>query len=79
MESNDKLRYQIRLRGMDDIREFVNEASHLEGKCELISGRYRVDAKSLISVFTLPIRGEMVVEVEQEQTELPEQMQKFIL
>ena len=77
-ERNDRKRYRIRFRNINDIRIFVNAAVHLKGECELISGRYRVDAKSLIAVFTLPIGGEMMLEVDQSQTELPEQIQQYI-
>lgn len=77
-KSNDRKRYQICFKDVSDIKTFVDAAKSLEGECELISGRYRVDAKSLIAVFTLPIGNRMELEVEQMQTELPEQIRKYI-
>lgn len=48
MEDSNKKRYPIRLRNIKDIMAFVNAANEIDGTCEVITGRYRVDAKSLM-------------------------------
>lgn len=77
-KTNITKRYRIHFADMEDVRAFVDAVNCLEGKCELISERYRVNAKSLIAVLTLPMRSEMTIEVEGLRTELPKQLQRFI-
>lgn len=44
---------EIRLNTVEDVRNFVNDISKLKGDFELISGRYVVDAKSIMGIFSL--------------------------
>ena len=45
----------IRLSSVDDVRAFVNDVSKLNGDFELVSGRYVVDAKSIMGIFSLDL------------------------
>lgn len=78
MEDSNKKRYPIRLRNIKDIKAFVNAANEIDGTCEVITGRYRVDAKSLMGVLSVPISDMAMVEVEQTQDKLPASLRKII-
>lgn len=45
----------IRLRSMEQIRNFVNTISKFEDDIDLCSGRYQVDAKSILGIFSLDL------------------------
>jgi phosphotransferase system HPr-like phosphotransfer protein len=45
----------IILSGVEDVKKFVNLVSGYNFKVELVSGKYTVDAKSIMGVFTLDL------------------------
>lgn len=45
----------VDLNSIEKVKEFVNAVSKLEHNIDLVSGRYRVDAKSLLGVFSLDL------------------------
>ena len=46
---------QIKLTNIQDIREFVNQVILLEYEVDLIQGRYVIDAKSIMGIFSLDL------------------------
>ena len=46
--------------------------------CEVISGRYRVNAKSLIGMLAIPEAKYMIMETEATEEELPLGIQKYL-
>ena len=47
--------YEILLRSITDVKEFVNIISKCEYDVDLVSGRYIVDAKSIMGIFSLDL------------------------
>lgn len=45
----------ITLSSIDDVKVFVNEINMLPCDADLISGRYTVDAKSIMGIFSLDL------------------------
>ncbi len=45
----------IRLTSIEDVKEFVTLANDYEHECDLVSGRYAVDAKSIMGIFSLDL------------------------
>ncbi len=45
----------IILSGVDDVKKFVNFVSDYSFKIELVSGKYAVDAKSIMGIFSLDL------------------------
>lgn len=43
----------IALRSTDEVREFVREVMPLENEYDLISGKYVIDAKSILGIYSL--------------------------
>ena len=46
---------KIMLNTIEDVKEFVNITNRYEFDCDLISGRYAVDAKSIMGIFSLDL------------------------
>ena len=46
---------QISLNSIDKVKSFVNEISKFDFDFDLISGRYIVDAKSLLGIYSLDL------------------------
>lgn len=47
--------YDIRLSTIEDVRNFVNEVTRCDFDVDLASGRYIVDAKSIMGIFSLDL------------------------
>ena len=47
------MKTKIILRGIQDVRKFVNEVTLLDYEVDLEQGRYIVDAKSIMGIFAL--------------------------
>ena len=45
----------ITLEGINDVKKFVNVVSKYEFDVDLLSGRYAVDAKSIMGIFSLDL------------------------
>ena len=46
---------QIKLTNIQDIRNFVNEVILVEYDVDLVQGRYVIDAKSIMGIFSLDL------------------------
>ncbi|MDD3205215.1 MAG: HPr family phosphocarrier protein [Lachnospiraceae bacterium] len=47
--------FNIKLGTVEEIKEFVNEIGKIEGDFDLISGRYTIDAKSIVGILSLDL------------------------
>ena len=50
-----KTETKIRLSSIEDVRNFVELVRQFEGDIDLASGRYIVDAKSIMGIFSLDL------------------------
>ncbi len=55
---------QIRLSTIADVRNFVNIVAAFDGEVDLISGRYVVDGKSIMGIFSLDLLSPITVQTE---------------
>ena len=66
---------EVLLNSIDKVKNFVNTVSRYEGEFDLVSGRYVIDAKSIMGIFSLdlsqPIRLDVHVDAVAEKV-LPE-------
>ena len=71
---------KIRLGGVEDIKAFVNAVSLYEYDIDLKGGRYVVDGKSIMGIFSLDLSSpiEMVIYGDKED-ELIAKVEKYIV
>lgn len=55
--------YMILLTSIDDVKRFVNAAASLVCEADLSSGRYIVDAKSIMGIFSLDLSRPIKLEI----------------
>ena len=53
---------QISLNSIDKVKAFVNDITKFENDFDLVSGRYVIDAKSIMGIFSLDHSRPMIVE-----------------
>ena len=70
----------IKLSTIEDVRSFVNIVTAYTGEVDLSSGRYVVDAKSIMGIFSLDLMSPIKVIVEEEKyEEVVSKIGKFII
>lgn len=70
----------IRLASIQDVRDFVNIASKYNEDIDLASGRYIVDAKSIMGIFSLDLMSPISLTVHSDSCDkLFEEIDRFII
>ncbi len=69
----------IRLNTINDVKDFVNAVTLCDYDVDLVSGRYAIDAKSIMGIFSLDLSRpvEMIIHTD-ECGSLLEKVQKFV-
>ena len=71
---------QITLKGIEDVRNFVKEVILLDYEVDLVQGRYVVDAKSVMGIFSLDLLSPITVQVHSDACEaFLAKIEKFIV
>lgn len=55
--------FNLLINSINDVKDFVNSVSKYDFDVDLISGRYVVDAKSIMGIFSLDLSKPIKVEV----------------
>ena len=63
---------QISLKSIDDVKQFVQTLTVFDGEFELISGKYIVDAKSILGLFSVDLSKTVVLRIDVEKTKMEE-------
>nr|WP_027872308.1 HPr family phosphocarrier protein [[Eubacterium] cellulosolvens] len=61
---------QISLNSIDKVKNFVNSISKFDFDFDLVSGRYVIDAKSIMGIFSLDLSKPIDLNIHSEGTEL---------
>ena len=71
---------KIQLNAINDVKEFVNTVMRFNYDIDLVSGRYAIDAKSIMGIFSLDLSKpiELVAHPE-DPDELVKAISKFIV
>lgn len=61
----------IKLNSIDDVKEFCAQTNNCKFDVDVLSGRYAVDAKSIMGIFSLDLTKEveMVVHADDDESE----------
>lgn len=60
---------EITLTSINDVKNFVNIVNNYDFDVDLVSGRYVVDAKSIMGIFSLDLSKPIKVEVQNDDCE----------
>ena len=72
--------FYIKLLTIEDIRKFVDIVTRQDFDIDLSSGRYVVDAKSIMGIFSLDLMNKILLTAHSDNTEkLEEELAKFIV
>lgn len=60
----------ISLNSIDRVKSFVNEISKFDSDFDLVSGRYVIDAKSIMGIFSLDLSKPITLNIHAENANL---------
>ena len=61
--------FKIMLSSIIDVKNFVNRVNMFDYEIDLVSGRYVVDAKSIMGIFSLELSKPIIARIYSENTE----------
>ena len=71
------MQIRIKMNSAQSVREFVNIINRYDGEMLMHSGRFTVNAKSILGIFSLNLARPIVLEIEEEKM-LPLQVEKLL-
>ena len=69
---------QISLNSIDKVKAFVNEIGKFDCDFDLVSGRYVIDAKSIMGIFSLDLSNPLQLEIEDWKEEYAAVVEKYL-
>lgn len=71
--------FNIMLSSINDVKNFVNVVNKFDYEIDLTSGRYVVDAKSIMGIFSLDLSKPIKVEIHSDDcAEITDELKGFI-
>ena len=70
---------QIKLTNIQDIREFVNKVILLDYEVDLVQGRYVIDAKSIMGLFSLDLSKPIKINAYTNDDKLKEELSRYLV
>lgn len=72
--------FEISLKSINDVKDFVNIVNRYDFDVDLSSGRYIVDAKSIMGIFSLDLSKPIKVELQVEDCgNFCEEVKRFVV
>ena len=69
----------IRLVSIDDVKDFVKKANELDYDVDLSLGKYTVDAKSIMGIFSLDLSRDIELTVHSDSKAFLDQISEYIV
>lgn len=71
---------QISLNSIEKVKSFVNDIARFDSDFDLVSGRYVIDAKSIMGIFSLDLSKPINLNIHaDEDTEIIETLKSYIV
>lgn len=69
----------VNLGSIETVKDFVSVVAHFHGDAELKSGKYVVDAKSIMGIFSLDLSKKLLLELVDPTEEEMKSIDKYIV
>lgn len=68
----------INLDGVETVKRFVNTLTQMSGEFDLIQGKYVVDAKSILGIFSLDLERPIELRIYEQPEMAKKELEDFI-
>ena len=69
----------VKLVSIDDVKDFVKKANMLPYDVDLSLGKYTVDAKSIMGIFSLDLSREIELTIHSDKTDFLNEISAFVV
>ena len=69
----------IRLTSIDDVKDFVKKANELDHDIDLSLGKYTVDGKSIMGIFSLDLSRDIEMTIHSDNTGFLDEIAGFLI
>ncbi|MCM1179058.1 MAG: HPr family phosphocarrier protein [Clostridium sp.] len=72
---------EISLNSIDKVKSFVNDIARFDAEFDLVSGRYVIDAKSIMGIFSLDISQPITLNIhaEGDDAEIMKALEPYVI
>lgn len=70
--------FSVLLRSVDQVKDFVNDMRQIEGDVIILAGKYVIDAKSIMGIFSLDLSHTLQLEIEDWREEYRSVVEKYL-
>ena len=70
---------QISLNSIDKVKSFVNDITRFENDFDLVSGRYVIDAKSIMGILSLDLSKPITLNIYSDDDAIIESLKPFLV
>ncbi|MCI8357044.1 MAG: HPr family phosphocarrier protein [Lachnospiraceae bacterium] len=74
--------YRLNLNSIERVKGFVSAIGNMEGYFDLVSGRYVVDAKSIMGIFSMDLAKEVelrILETNEKISEIEKTIEPYLI
>lgn len=69
--------FPVTLQSVDKVKDFVNDMSRMEGDVLLLAGKFVIDAKSIMGIFSLDLSSPLMLQIEDWKEEYASIIEKY--
>ena len=77
-EQKNTKTFSVRLQSVDKVKGFVNDMGQIEGDVLLLAGKYVIDAKSIMGIFSLDLSHPLQLRIEDWKEEYALVIEKYL-
>ena len=77
-KQNNIKTFRVKLQSMDKVNGFVNAMGQIEGDVLLLAGKYVIDAKSIMGIFSLDLSNPLQLQIEDWKEEYALVIEKYL-
>lgn len=70
--------FSVKLQSVDKVKDFVNDVGQIEGDVLLLAGKYVIDAKSIMGIFSLDLSHPLQLQIEDWKEEYASVIEKYL-
>ena len=70
---------RVQLKAINDVKDFVEIVSRFQGEAVMKTGKYVIDAKSILAIYSLDLSNPVTLSLENPGREELDSLQRFIV
>ena len=70
--------FPVKLQSVDKVKEFVSDMAQIKGDVLLLAGKYVIDAKSIMGIFSLDLSNPLQLQIEDWKEEYALVIEKYL-